>query len=771
MAYKAIPDEVLSEILTPALTVDDEMFSHTSDTEPSPFATYTESPSAYLLVNKAWLRVATPLLYGTVVLRSKAQAKALERTLSGNPVLGPFIKRLRVEGGYGALMYRILKLSPNISHLFLSLIIPSGPGDSTDGLCKGLALINPTHLILHDFHDYHDDESDEGNARARQAQVKHKAVSKLVDAIVAAIPGWKRLSSFHCPYSVPYYGDESHNGYFELLADPLLQANRLQTLSAESFRDAVKLYETFKSCPLRSIVVRQRVWYYDVDHELRGLDAALNALLRYKVRREESWYRGTPPRDEQAVDVAPSNPFFKPMNDAPEEVQDRIWSRILHFALNVDEVGRVHRHENGVEEPQYSKGIKLFSNERRVAVLTVSSRFLRLGLPHLCVHVFLSNEESLEKFKKLLSKNPHLKSNIHTLIVRIYPSYYNNDLYQATFHEILSGVEHLRHFSSVTYRDIETVYDDRETAIDWNTFVAVDYGALEHFSMHVGMVYDGSPAVFSRFTNLRLLHWRCDTVFDLKALVVDVDAFPKLEELIVRQSDKSFGIILSRMRLPALTRIRFLLQVHDDALLRAHGSKLSTLELPGPALPTPVTNGYDTDYTKILHSANVLDLCPNLRSLTVCWAYEQLRTRRFQDDNSAFPPDGKAFESDHPATSLVEIIFDTCNPRELSQSALDNWGQFLVNTFPRDSLPALREIRTNAFKWPTTETDIAKSVWVTVAETLASNNVTLKDAGSNTWRPRLKLDKTAGGSSRRKGTRTAAPRSRSTRSRVRGGRK
>ncbi|KAJ7294071.1 hypothetical protein C8J57DRAFT_990355, partial [Mycena rebaudengoi] len=92
-------DHPLSEILSPALKVRDEDFSNTSDS--SPFATYTESSSSMLLVYKDWLRVATPLLYHVVVLRSKAQAKALGESLRKNKDLGRFIKKLRVEGGYG----------------------------------------------------------------------------------------------------------------------------------------------------------------------------------------------------------------------------------------------------------------------------------------------------------------------------------------------------------------------------------------------------------------------------------------------------------------------------------------------------------------------------------------------------------------------------------------------------------------------------------------------------------------------------------------------
>ncbi|KAJ7057429.1 hypothetical protein C8F01DRAFT_1372106 [Mycena amicta] len=692
MADIDLPDEVLSEILAPALKVDDEIFSNTAD-EVSPFATYTESPSAYLLVNKAWLRVATPLLYGTVVLRSKAQAQALERALSANPVLGPFIKRLRVEGGYGVSMHRVLKLSPKISHLYLSLVIHSG--DSTDGLCKGLALISPTHFILHDKH--------------YGAPVNNKMVRNLLNAIIEAIPGWKRLLYFHCPYTVRHWEDPS-NGRWKLIADPLLQARRLQTVSVELLSDAVELYKTFKSCPLQSIVIKQTVSRFEVEPEVdddgeERLDPALRALLRYKVYKALDWQNSTP----SAVAVAPPpNPFYKPMDNAPEEVQDRIWSRILHFALNVDDVGRVQRREN--EPGEFPQAWRLF--ETRLDVLTVSAPFLRLGLPHLCVHVVLSEKQSLDGFKKLLSRNPHLKSSIRTMIVGMEDYRKGVAQYQAALHEILSGVEHLRYLSSVPSPILYEVYEQTELAIAWKTFVAGDYnGELEHCSIRVDTQKLASAAVFSRFANLRLLHWRCETSFDLSSPAVDVDAFPKLEELII----------------------------------------------PGPALPALGTD--------------ILDLCPNLRSLTVCWAYELMQSSSRQ--GNIRPPNRKAFESSRPVTSLAELLFemgnDPIDPIELSQSSLDNWGHFLVSSFPHESLPVLKEIHVKAFKWPTTERDIAKSALVTAAETLAAENITLRDKEGKMWRPRLKLDKSEGGGARGKGASAAAPSGRATRSSTRAG--
>jgi F-box-like len=170
-----LPDEIVSEILSPALKVSDHLFCDTSDV--SPFATYSPSTSAYLLVCKDWLRVATPLLYHVVVLRSKAQANALEKVMRSSPEFGRYIKKLRVEGGYGTAMHTILKSAPNITDLFFSLSIWSS--DNTTGLCKGLPLINPRRVIVVDPWTY------------KPLQNKH--LTALAQTMLSCIRTWDNL--------------------------------------------------------------------------------------------------------------------------------------------------------------------------------------------------------------------------------------------------------------------------------------------------------------------------------------------------------------------------------------------------------------------------------------------------------------------------------------------------------------------------------------------------------------------------------------------------
>lgn len=185
MNTHALPDELIKEILSPALTVSDEVFSSTSGT--SPFAGYSQSTSALLAVCKAWLRVATPLLYHVVVLRSKAQALALEGVLRDNKLLGTFIKKLRLEGGFGSAMYPIIMAVPNLTKLFLSFDIWSS--DSVSGLCRGLPKMNPTRVILDDKEIYPEKAS-------------NTALRQLIKALCECLKSWTNLVvllSIHIP--------------------------------------------------------------------------------------------------------------------------------------------------------------------------------------------------------------------------------------------------------------------------------------------------------------------------------------------------------------------------------------------------------------------------------------------------------------------------------------------------------------------------------------------------------------------------------------------
>lgn len=171
-----IPEEILSEILTPLFKLSDEVFS---DTSAKPLLAPGYSSATYLLVCKTWLRVATPLLYNVVIFRTTAQAVALDKVLRLNKEFGLFVRKLRVEGGFGPVMHSVLKAAPNITDVFLTLSLWGSANVS--GLCSGLRLINPQRIILADCQE---------NGEAPRV---NKQVTRLMDTLVELIPKWNRL--------------------------------------------------------------------------------------------------------------------------------------------------------------------------------------------------------------------------------------------------------------------------------------------------------------------------------------------------------------------------------------------------------------------------------------------------------------------------------------------------------------------------------------------------------------------------------------------------
>lgn len=136
-----LPDELTLEILSHTLRLSDERFESQTDVA-------QVNSAACLAVCKSWLQIGTPLLYHTVVLGSSPQAEALALSLRENKTRGHLIERLRIEGGYGGVMYPIIKAAPNIKALCLTLSVPAS--DNVYGLCRALPMLRPTRVILYD---------------------------------------------------------------------------------------------------------------------------------------------------------------------------------------------------------------------------------------------------------------------------------------------------------------------------------------------------------------------------------------------------------------------------------------------------------------------------------------------------------------------------------------------------------------------------------------------------------------------------------------------
>ena len=101
-----------------------------------------------LLVCHRWRRIATLLKYETVIVASQFEASILASILSRGRV-GSYVKKLRIEGGFGQALHKILSHVPRLVYLFVSLDITSEAKGA--GLCAGLKLVNPRYLVLRDW--------------------------------------------------------------------------------------------------------------------------------------------------------------------------------------------------------------------------------------------------------------------------------------------------------------------------------------------------------------------------------------------------------------------------------------------------------------------------------------------------------------------------------------------------------------------------------------------------------------------------------------------
>ncbi|KAI6034538.1 hypothetical protein BKA83DRAFT_672560 [Pisolithus microcarpus] len=184
-SFSDIPDEILHDILAHIFWVDEDVFA--CPTPASSRATDDDSDTreiqydsnvpraAVPLVCKRWLNVSTPLLYETIFLRTRPQ-------LLNDYTLGQNIRKLRVGCGLGVPMNKILRFSPNITHLVIELVAEKE--EHIIGLGAGLQAINPSKVVL----------------IQRSMPWYNRRTLPLVTELCHYIPKWTRLTTLRYPY-------------------------------------------------------------------------------------------------------------------------------------------------------------------------------------------------------------------------------------------------------------------------------------------------------------------------------------------------------------------------------------------------------------------------------------------------------------------------------------------------------------------------------------------------------------------------------------------
>ncbi|KAJ7166543.1 hypothetical protein C8R43DRAFT_1163323 [Mycena crocata] len=646
---ETLPDEIISEILSPALKVPEHSFSDLSPK--SPFAKYTKkysvSSSAALLVCKAWLRVATPLLYHVVIIRSKAQARALHEALQTNPELGEFIKKIRIEGGFATPMQNILNRAPNISDLFLSLQIHSS--DSSVGLVAGLPSINPARLIIFDDGDN---------------LLRNKAVVQLMEGLEICVKKWSNMKRLVLPYDTPQR-----------------EAFILALCGAKTLKIVAFPVSDSRNLTLLPMLVSK--------------DARLNSLLRWAEPPEEP-----AARKYKLTARPPADPSFQPLASTPQATADRIWSRILFFAM----VSLEPRPKNAALRRLHERE----GNSKRLKFLRVSKMFHRLGLPYLYRYPILLFGFG-ERFAQRLSAVPALGAFVHELDFR--------DFQIAPTSQVM--FQHLPH--------LRRIVGSALLPITWDAFTALARTAGATLEEVSGIRVPTanllqSPDMLAQFSVLRSLTF--DSHFTRKkgALEVAGDvpaaALPALEFVSV----KSPGVlpILSLMDLPALRRVALHLRAElhmgtppvDLVFLRRHGHNLLTLRADKAMLSTE----------------SVLNLCPNLNTFSC-----RVEAKDGYDCIGA-----RALNVKFRHAHLTKLVLSKHAGYNKTTEQAEWEAFFLTFDAAQLHLPALREVRVLTCEWPTAEHAIAKSIWVHWAEKLLPQGIKVMDKEGAEWHPRLK---------------------------------
>ncbi|KAJ7081615.1 hypothetical protein B0H15DRAFT_453347 [Mycena belliarum] len=531
-----IPDEILHEILSPAIQVPDEAFSVSATSSDSPFNSIVESSSAFLLVSKAWLRVGTPLLYHDVILRSKAQAQALASALGSNPDLGRFIRKLRVEGGYAISMHKILKNSRNITDLALAPAFLRA--DNACGLRRGLPLIDPVRVVLHHRH------SSDGRIGMNR---------ELADVLGDCIRKWKNLTVFDIAHVLEY------NMYINGIAKALKDAPKLRTLvisdpEGHLFNEPLvpKYISTVaKNTSLRHI--KSRPLPPDNFAEGRFYQALLQDVRLKKL-----------------FELPPSQPpFIYPAAlSADPMLEDRIWSRVLFHAF--------YHTDPSLRYSEYSlydtyTGSSLRS--RSLRLLLVSKTFARLGMALLYENPIV---RKTNKLAQRLSQQPSLGQLVRHLSLK------------------LPGGDLSLNFLSVVLRTtMLTTLDCDEFTVTWKAFT--DMCNATGSSLHTLRLPVAKPAgsvrpsVFALLPRIRSLIWDSNAVFKTAHNLLSSTMFDTLVNLSINVCDPSFLALLSRMELPSLRRATFSARSTGGTdFFEKHGGKLSHLTVSTSQLDSGV---------------------------------------------------------------------------------------------------------------------------------------------------------------------------------------
>ncbi|KAF7320869.1 hypothetical protein HMN09_00173500 [Mycena chlorophos] len=668
-----LPDEIISEILTPALRVPDHAFAAMSAR--SSFMSFSESSSAYLLVCKDWLRVATPLLYATVIIRSKAQALALGAALAENEELGPFIKKLRVEGGFGAAMHKVLQHTPKVTHIYLSLVIAAGDNTLT-GLIKGLPLINPTVLML-----------DWPPSDARLKIVN--ATRSFAEQLPVVFSQWTDLTTVHISNNATYYLQSK----FEAMADTLAALPKLERVVVSVVAKDWLQFPPLVLLSLARAPSLKRIEFISPPHE---------AVVGWALDRRRSFVQSMrnhsrlgPLCDFSQLSVdpaiadtpqAPSLNFFvyPPQLEANPEQEATIWGRVFDFHFS-----------SFVEQSSGS----MFRIPRQFAILRVCQKFHRIGTPIAYRHALVNYGHSAS-LVNTLTINPALGKHIQQLT---FQSLHNTNHIKAIVQHTssLSVVRLTGHVLTAPWTAFKNLAETAGTTL--TTLEGLKIGKQS------GQL---SPSVFASFPAMRKFSWDSRCIFKADRKTASLSAFSNLVELVVNGCDGSFFTALSHMDLPCLRSVDCASTISGGgSFFEKHGSKLEEVTVSCTQLAEKRTA--------------VLESCSAITRLGI------------RSDEKVYVSSKVFSVASHDTLKRIDILPTVGHglKRPGVTNSLNDFFEKLGEL--SEDFPQLEEVSHLWCSWPITEQEIAKSKWVNWAEALMDNDIYLVASNGVRWRRRL----------------------------------
>ncbi|KZV97299.1 hypothetical protein EXIGLDRAFT_764589 [Exidia glandulosa HHB12029] len=727
MAHK-LADETLATILADCLAVDDADFACVS-MRTSPFALKEVSSSALLVVCKRWMRIGTPLLYETVILRSVAQSRALAAALKANEAFGLYIKKLRVEGGYGASVPVVLKAATRITDLCVSLDLEAG--DNAKPMYNILfEAIAPTRLIVTGV-----------DANKRNAQLVHA-----LSTVVHCIKSWPQLR-------VVVVGDRLLL-YTDILREAVCAAPKLDSIHILDgpWRGNWLVYcSRFARRCAASVVHLDWVEHPGVmDADIRPKDVSRKGLAKIRFRDEKlTGFELCAERVEKSPD-----PFFRPLGSASASTRREIWTTILREVVTKT-AGIAHWKRQGAD--------RNLPRKSALQCMLVCKEWKEIVLPIACEDLQLSTEASWVSLNKTLkSSRQDIPQFTRKLTLDHRTRSYDKCSFDNTLPTFLAPFNALQSlevrqitFTPAAFATLGNTVPSLSRLVislcksalyklpifpvlrvlDWNTANDTDFEAMHPESaeslcpmlesLKIGgkgtlrlfraLIRNGLP----RLTDANVAHGSLSAShFDASKEVLDPITLPLLKTLAVGGKGMLHSLI--PLNLPELRTLKLdkcdSKGVHDFA--GAHGHLLTSVYIAG------------ADH----HINFFLDSCPNVSKIEFDDAYpEHMTFKPLQPLNRAH-------------TALAEIVCParsswteptTAQYAKFAEPVIAEWTRFL-DSLPLDQLPHLRTIRVRERAiWPTTAKEMKKHPLPAIAEGLAERGVRLVDAKGVGWKPRI----------------------------------